>query len=102
MQPCRRRRVNMQVLAVLLVLPVLAGSESTFGAGFTGDDPGIGLFSGSTAGDKQKAKDSFRQNNFGLAERSFTAVLKRDPTDAEAWVGLAASYDRLGRFDLAD
>ena len=24
------------------------------------------------------------------------------PRDAEAWVGLAASYDRLRRFDLAD
>jgi Flp pilus assembly protein TadD len=24
------------------------------------------------------------------------------PEDAEAWIGLAASYDRVRRFDLAD
>ena len=28
--------------------------------------------------------------------------MERHPRDAEAWVGLAASYDRLHRFDLAD
>ncbi len=28
--------------------------------------------------------------------------MQRRPRDAEAWLGLAASYDRLRRFDLAD
>ena len=28
--------------------------------------------------------------------------MEKHPHDAEAWVGLAASYDRLHRFDLAD
>ena len=28
--------------------------------------------------------------------------MEKSPRDATAWVGLAASYDRLGRFDLAD
>jgi Flp pilus assembly protein TadD len=28
--------------------------------------------------------------------------VEKAPEDATAWVGLAASYDRLGRFDLAD
>jgi len=28
--------------------------------------------------------------------------VEKHPHDAEAWVGLAASYDRLHRFDLAD
>ena len=28
--------------------------------------------------------------------------MESHPRDAEAWVGLAASYDRLRRFDLAD
>ena len=30
------------------------------------------------------------------------AAVEMYPKDAEAWVGLAASYDRLKRFDLAD
>ena len=28
--------------------------------------------------------------------------VERTPRDVTAWVGLAASYDRLARFDLAD
>lgn len=100
MQSKRRRRVQVRMLAAFLALPLLAGCESMAGIGLSGDD--AGLFSSGVETARQKAKVSFRQNNFGLAEESFTAVLKRDPYDAEAWTGLAASYDRLGRFDLAD
>lgn len=52
--------------------------------------------------DLQKGKRYFRTNNFGLAEKSFRAAAEKYPNDAEAWVGLASSYDRLHRFDLAD
>ena len=48
------------------------------------------------------AKQYFRQGGFGLAERHFRRAVELHPRDAEAWVGLAASYDRLRRFDLAD
>jgi Tfp pilus assembly protein PilF len=61
--------------------------------GLLGDDPNDDL---------QLGKKYFRANNFGLAEKSFRAAVERHPNDAEAWVGLAASYDRLHRFDLAD
>jgi Flp pilus assembly protein TadD len=37
-----------------------------------------------------------------LAEKHFRAAVEKHPRDAEAWIGLAASYDRLRRFDLAD
>ncbi len=47
-------------------------------------------------------KKYFRSNDFGLAEKSFRSAVEKHPRDAEAWVGLAASYDRLRRFDLAD
>ena len=50
----------------------------------------------------QLAKKYFRSNNFGLAEKSFRTAVEKQPRDAEAWVGLAASCDRLHRFDLAD
>jgi Flp pilus assembly protein TadD len=50
----------------------------------------------------EEAKTSFRNNNYGLAERSFREAVEASPKNAEAWLGLAASYDQLGRFDLAD
>jgi hypothetical protein len=61
--------------------------------GLLGDDPNDDL---------QLGKRYFRNNNFGLAEQSFRSAAEKHPNDAEAWVGLAASYDRLRRFDLAD
>jgi tetratricopeptide (TPR) repeat protein len=61
--------------------------------GHVGDDPNDDL---------QLGKKYFRSNNFGSAEKSFRAAAEKHPNDAEAWVGLAAAYDRLHRFDLAD
>ena len=61
--------------------------------GLLGDDPND---------DVQLGKKYFRSNNFGLAEKSFQSAVEKHPNDADAWVGLAASYDRLHRFDLAD
>ena len=61
-----------------------------------------GLVGDAPDDDLQKGKRYFRANNFGLAEQSFRAAAGKHPNDAEAWVGLASSYDRLHRFDLAD
>jgi Flp pilus assembly protein TadD len=44
----------------------------------------------------------FSRGNYGLAERYFRDVVEKDPNNAMAWVGLAGSYDHIGRFDLAD
>jgi tetratricopeptide (TPR) repeat protein len=61
--------------------------------GLVGDDPDDDL---------QLGKRYFRTNDFGLAAKSFQHAVEKHPRDAEAWVDLAASYDRLRRFDLAD
>jgi tetratricopeptide (TPR) repeat protein len=61
-----------------------------------------GLLGDDSHDDLTLGKKYFRSNNFGLAEKSFRSALEKHPRDAEAWVGLAASYDRLRRFDLAD
>ena len=61
-----------------------------------------GLFGDDPHDDLTLGKKYFRSNNFGLAEKSFRSAVEKHPRDAEAWVGLAASYDRLRRFDLAD
>ena len=61
--------------------------------GLSGDDPNDDVALG---------KKYFRSNNFGLAEKYFQTAVEKHPRDAEAWIGLASSYDRLRRFDLAD
>jgi hypothetical protein len=61
--------------------------------GLLGDDPND---------DVSLGKKYFRGNSFALAEKSFQSAAEKHPNDAEAWIGLAASYDRLRRFDLAD
>ena len=48
------------------------------------------------------AKVSFRNNEFGLAAQQYQKAVEVAPRDTEAWLGLAASYDQLRRFDLAD
>ena len=40
--------------------------------------------------------------NTDVAQRYFRDAVEKAPKDASAWIGLAASYDHLARFDLAD
>ena len=61
--------------------------------GLLGKDPNDDLSLG---------KKYFRSANFGLAEKHFRRAVEQHPRDLESWVGLAASYDRLRRYDLAD
>jgi Flp pilus assembly protein TadD len=58
-----------------------------------GSDPGDDLSLG---------KRHYREKNFGLAEQHFRRAVEKLPRDGEAWLGLAASYDRLRRYDFAD
>src|SRR6476469_2803875 len=46
--------------------------------------------------------EQFNRGNYGIAQRYFKDAVEKAPKDVTAWVGLAASYDRLRRFDLAD
>src|SRR5262249_3864025 len=61
--------------------------------GLLGKDPNDDLSLG---------KKYFRAADFGLAERHFRRAVEQHPRDLESWVGLAASYDRLRRWDFAD
>jgi tetratricopeptide (TPR) repeat protein len=40
-------------------------------------------------------KVHFRNGDYGLAEEKFRKAVEVTPKDAEAWLGLAASYDQL-------
>ena len=44
----------------------------------------------------------FKRGEYGLAERYFRATVEKNPTNVEAWIGLAGSYDHIRRFELAD
>jgi Flp pilus assembly protein TadD len=68
-------------------------SEAPNPSGLMGADPYDDLNTG---------KKLYRAANYGLAERHFRRAVEARPKDAEAWVGLAASYDQLRRFELAD
>ena len=61
-----------------------------------------GLLGDKAYDDLSIGKRYFRVGNYGMAERYFRKATETHPRDAESWLGLAASYDRLRRFDLAD
>jgi Tfp pilus assembly protein PilF len=84
-----RRTVEETTGTVPPPLGVSPGAEK----GLLGSDPYDELSLG---------KKHYRANDFGLAEKHFRKAVETHPRDAEAWLGLAASYDRLRRFDLAD
>jgi tetratricopeptide (TPR) repeat protein len=48
-----------------------------------------------------QARFNFDAGNYALAISGFRNALRREPANAEAYIGLSQSYDRLGRFDLA-
>jgi Flp pilus assembly protein TadD len=50
----------------------------------------------------EKAKQNYRDGNYGLAERFYRQAIEERHTNVEAWLGLAAAYDKLKRFDNAD
>jgi Flp pilus assembly protein TadD len=87
----------------------LAASEPRHTASVEDADPARGYRSAASLkavrdgdGDLALGKRHYRERNFGLAERYFRRAVEKAGKDAEAWIGLAATYDQLGRFELAD
>lgn len=64
--------------------------------------PDTGLEGDTPYDDLNLGKKHYREGSFGLAEQHFRRAAEKGPQTLEAWVGLAASYDKLKRFDLAD
>jgi Flp pilus assembly protein TadD len=51
--------------------------------------------------DSRVARAHFIHGDYGLAQLHYLRAVEASPQDSAAWTGLAASYDRIGRFDLA-
>ncbi len=49
-----------------------------------------------------KGQRHFYQEEYGLAEKRFREATLENSKSLDAWLGLAASYDKLKRFDLAN
>ena len=68
----------------------------------------LGMAACATSGERPSdepvrlGKDHFARKDYGLAEQQFRMAVEANPESIDAWVGLAASYDHLHRFDLAE
>ena len=92
------------VLTVALLLAACSGNRSANGeAALVGDDDRRGLFTLVPKSERPlaKAKLHFKNEDYGLAEKYFRQAVEENSNLTTAWLGLAASYDRLRRFDLA-
>lgn len=47
-------------------------------------------------------RTQFTAEHYGNAVERFAKAVELDPKNSEAWLGLAAAYDQLNRFDEAD
>jgi len=115
-------RIEMRQAMILAVLGLALAGCGTFkpaDQAAQADEPGTDAMASADGGglfgeakpvllgddandDLSRGKKQFRAGNFGLAENHFRHAVELHPNDAEAWLGLAASCDRLRRFDLAD
>ena len=91
---------NTTKIAMIVALALLGGCQSN------SSDTKANLSAASFAKELRKGvpagKHHFIAGNFGLSERNYRLAVESDPSNAEAWLGLGATYDQLGRFELAD
>lgn len=91
-----------QVVAIVIAMSALAGCAVDKGL-----NGGLGTVTGSIGSleaqsERATARAHFKRGAYGLAEKHYRLAIEANRKDAEAWLGLAASYDHLRRFDLAD
>ena len=93
---------RQNVLALLVSAALMLGGCSTLPSGLldSAEEPIYGSLP--SAKWQDKGKTYYRDGDYGLAEKAFRKAIEEDKNNAEAWLGLAASYDRLRRFDLAE
>ena len=97
------------LLAVAIaVLPLWGCSSANFGGSSTFGNNRVAVADISNQGNFTsegamiQARNHFRNNNFGYSAAFYKRVAELSPQNPQGYVGLGASYDRLGRFDLSD
>lgn len=94
-------------LALAIALPLLAGCSSMGSMSSYGGKQqqvavlaNIGDYTSDAA--LAEAKGHFRSGDFGHSAALYKRVVELSPKNAEGYIGLSASYDRLRRFELSD
>jgi Flp pilus assembly protein TadD len=95
---CRRSAVAFALVAALSA----SACSQTFEDDLLGAGPEYSAAAATQAVARSRAKAYFRVANYAQAERSFRAAIAKNGKDGEAWLGLAATCDRLGHFPEAD
>lgn len=101
-----RRAVRFGIVA--MATAVLIGGCSSMGGLSTWGDNKLSVaevknIEAYTAeGALAEGREHFRNGNYGHSATFYKRAAEMQPNSVEAYVGLGASYDQLGRFDLAD
>lgn len=89
-------------LGLLGLGAALAGCQTQLGPA-PPDDPPVfetGILSSNEL--NRLGREALAAGNSGTAEQHFRRAVAKDAGDVPSWIGLAAAYDNLGRFELAD
>ena len=101
-----RRAAKPWILAISVATGVVMSGCATdeYSAVETGSiNAPLGVLGGSpSAEDVAQGRKYYDAGSYGLSEQHFRRAVESNPQSVSAWVGLAASYDRLKRFDLAE
>ncbi len=109
MQRHRAKSISRSLLVLSMIALPLMGCSSTgidafgaFGGGplQVADLPDVAGYDAARA--LTEARAHFRVGDFGYSAALYKRYVALTPNDPEGYVGLAASYDRLRRFDLSD
>ena len=95
------RYLSSSAMAAVIAAALLGGC-TTSGVDTTETTSIVPATQDISASDLAAGKSQFRDANYGLAEKHFRKAVELRADNSEAWMGLAASYDQLGRFDFAD
>lgn len=92
-----------RVLACAGLVSAITACQTPAGEPVVIDDPpafSTGILTSNEANHLGRA--DLAAGNYGNAERHFRTAVELNKADVASWIGLAATYDNLGRFDLAD
>ncbi|WP_445503547.1 tetratricopeptide repeat protein [Microvirga sp. G4-2] len=95
---------HLNKLILLMAVTLLTACQSVDGSGGGISAGGAVTEEPFVATDQPErvGREQFARGNYALAQRYFQNAVEAEPQNGDAWLGLAASYDQLGRFDLAD